>query len=726
MAEKKLSVKDLQISFRTNAGKVQAVREISFDLYKGETLAIVGESGSGKSVTSRAIMGILAGNAIVEGGKILYGDKDLLKVTEEEFHRIRGDKIAMVFQDPLSSLNPIMKIGQQLTEAMLLKNKASRKESKGVLKKLLKNLELEMEAAGVSDAKESVSRFSKIVLKQCELEASYGNAFSAAAEARALSENALLKLEKNSMDGFGNEVASVKRAANAAKDRFVVYTRAEELAGAVEQLSAVWKEYRTAVRKKQTDPAAETKLTESLRTIFEITEEAGNYPVPDFFAIGFHVLTSGESIPEDSVSDMNERFRKECEESFLKHFRENTDKAELHAVTVTDEKRKKAVEVLRDGLPAFTGEPKKAAVDEAAKRMKEAVSLCINPLEIVKDSITYTFPTSLDYAIDLYFTGEEKNLAEEKRYRKMQAKYDAIVKKGKKPDWQVIPAGLVNLPAARQDMEDTVTEMLAHLTQQLSENEACYPENSEEIIRRTDALTEYLSNVAAESVYRVTKSVAREKAIKLMESVGIDNPRKRFNQYPFEFSGGMRQRIVIAIALTANPDILICDEPTTALDVTIQAQILELINNLKRERNLSVIFITHDLGVVANMADRIAVMYAGKIVECGTSEDIFYDPRHPYTWALLSSVPDLDTKGKLESIPGTPPNMIYPPKGDAFAARNKYALEIDFEEQPPMFPVSETHSAATWLLHPNAPKLDPPEIVTERIARMKKMREENE
>ena len=220
-------------------------------------------------------------------------------------------------------------------------------------------------------------------------------------------------------------------------------------------------------------------------------------------------------------------------------------------------------------------------------------------------------------------------------------------------------------------------------------------------------------------VDKMTKRRAKNKALKLMEEVGIPEPRKRYRAYPFQFSGGMRQRIVIAIALAANPDILICDEPTTALDVTIQAQILELINRLKKERNLTVIFITHDLGVVANMADRIAVMYAGKIVEYGLSEEVFYSPAHPYTWALLSSMPDLETKEKLEAIPGTPPNMIYPPKGDAFAARNRYALNIDFEEQPPVFPISETHWAATWLLHPDAPKIDPPKAVTDRIAKMK-------
>ena len=233
---------------------------------------------------------------------------------------------------------------------------------------------------------------------------------------------------------------------------------------------------------------------------------------------------------------------------------------------------------------------------------------------------------------------------------------------------------------------------------------------------------DHLMTNASGVVEKVTKRIAKNRAIKLMDEVGIADPHRRYNQYPFEFSGGMRQRIVIAIALAANPDILICDEPTTALDVTIQSQILELINKLKQERQLSVIFITHDLGVVANMADRVAVMYAGKIVEYGTSEDVFYHSAHPYTWALLSSMPDLDTNEKLEAIPGTPPNMIYPPKGDAFAARNKYAMQIDFEKQPPMFQISDTHFAATWLLHPDAPKVEPPKAVRDRIERMKQTR----
>ena len=340
--EKILQAKNLTISFRTNEGMVRAVRDVSFDLYKGETLAIVGESGSGKSVTARSLMGILAPNAVVDAGSILYDGVNLLDLKEDEFHKYRGNRLGMIFQDPLSSLNPIMKIGKQLTESMLLNEKISKRD-------------------------------------------------------------------------------------------------------------------------------------------------------------------------------------------------------------------------------------------------------------------------------------------------------------------------------------------------------------------------------------------AKERALKLLAGVGISDSERRFNQYPFELSGGMRQRVVIAIALSANPEILICDEPTTALDVTIQAQILELINAIKEERRLSVIFITHDMGVVANMADRIAVMYAGKIVEYGTADEIFYHPAHPYTWALLASIPDLDTMEKLESIPGTPPNMLFPPKGDAFAPRNKYAMAIDFEEEPPLFQISPTHYAATWLLHPNAPRVEMPRIVTERIRRMREL-----
>jgi oligopeptide transport system ATP-binding protein len=242
------------------------------------------------------------------------------------------------------------------------------------------------------------------------------------------------------------------------------------------------------------------------------------------------------------------------------------------------------------------------------------------------------------------------------------------------------------------------------------------------IMRIGRQITETL--LLSENGKKMTANEAKEKAIKLLEEVGIPEPETRFYQYPFQLSGGMRQRIVIAIALSADPEILICDEPTTALDVTIQAQILDLINRLKEERKLSVLFITHDLGVVARMADRVAVTYAGKIVEYGTVEEIFYEAKHPYTWALLSSVPDPDSSERLEAITGVPPDMISPPRGDAFAARNPYALAIDFEQEPPFFQVSDTHFAATWLLHENAPKISTPKGLSRRIKRMKKRLEE--
>ena len=484
--EKVLSVNNLAINFKTDNGILKAVRDISFDLQRGETLCIVGESGSGKSVTSKAIMGILANNAIIESGNIMYRGENLLEVSEDQFYKIRGHKIGMIFQDPLSSLNPIVRIGKQITEAMMLNSDK--------LKIMYNDL--------ISD---DLIRYKNVVAKM----------------------NIEITNEKKKLD------------------EFISVTEAQE------------------------------GLTKAQR--------AENKKI---------------------IAEKKHAFKK---------FEEDTKKK-------------------------YQGKAKelKAVLDETEKKAKQQVN---------------------EY--------KEKVTAEHK-------------------------ANLVKL-----------NKKLAQASSEEAKK-AVKQEIEQEKLRFTNCL-------------KITKAEAKKRALEIMREVGIPQPEKRYKQYPFEFSGGMRQRIVIAIALTASPEILICDEPTTALDVTIQAQILELINKIKVERNLSCIFITHDLGVVANMADRVAVMYAGKIVEYGTAEEIFYDPKHPYTWALLSSIPDVDSAERLEAIPGTPPNMIYPPKGDAFAARSKYAMNIDFREQPPMFKVSDTHYAATWLLDPNAPKVEMPKIVSERI-----------
>src|SRR5690606_9109494 len=474
--EKVLEVKNLSISFRTPNGLVRAVRDISFDLHKGETLAIVGESGSGKSQTNRAIMGILARNSIIDQGEINYANQDLTKLSEANFHTIRGNKIGMIFQDPLSALNPIMRIGKQITEAMLVNGNRVKNRFRDLYHKEYHDYLNQLTAIRLIKEKTTAEIFEVNI------------------------NNDLSKAEKKA------KIADIKQEAQT------------KIAG----IKATLADFKTAYLESKSRAKAQIKK-------------------------------------------------------------------EIAAV-----KAERA--------------EKLALIDEKIKNER------VSGLDSVKLMI-----------------------------------------------------------AERADI-------------------------NEQFRRR----------------FKVTKKEAYEKAIKIMEEVGIPDPVKRFKQYPFQFSGGMRQRIVIAIALTADPEILICDEPTTALDVTIQGQILNLIKNIKKERDLSVIFITHDLGVVANMADRVAVMYAGKIVEYGTAEEIFYNPKHPYTWALLSSVPDLETKGKLLSIPGTPPDMLFPPKGDAFADRNQFALKIDYEEQPPFFKVSDTHYAATWLLHPDAPKVEMPEIISER------------
>ena len=719
--DKILEVKNLKISFRTNGGTVKAVRDISFDLERGKTLAIVGESGSGKSVTSKAILGILAGNSIIEGGEILYDGKDLLKIGEEDMYKIRGDKVSMIFQDPLSSLNPIVKIGQQITEAMLLKNKASRREAKVEFNKMLETLEKQMAAAAqaagadrASEAKEMCSTFDKFSIEANKLENSYN---SNAADAEGLIdtfEDIIFRVEKKQkVDLKALLRESAKRLSKMA-DPFYTKGYRDTLTDAAAKVSGCI----ASVSTLKTDSAKLQTMTaqscDVLREVQELLRKMQQQDRPDFFCIGYYAMQNpGENLQALPVAELNAKAAAFLEENFMKKFVELEDAGVIYSHDCSLAAKHELLQVLAEAKTYFSGEFEKKAALDYANKVADKVEGSIDRLEINKDSVAYTFRTSMVSGINKYFHYMKQNPKEEARFARQTAKREALIAKGKTVDWKVVPKVVFPLEGLKADLVKVIANLEARTAAQVVSADKLDSK------ARCEEINSFLKDKASKVVTVVTREIAKERAIKLMEEVGINEPRMRFYQYPFEFSGGMRQRIVIAIALSADPEILICDEPTTALDVTIQAQILELINRLKAERNLSVIFITHDLGVVANMADDIAVMYAGKIVEQGSAEDIFYDPRHPYTWALLSSMPDLDTKEKLDAIPGTPPNMIYPPVGDAFADRNKYAMQIDFEQQPPMFEVSETHRAATWLLHPDAPKVEIPKIITDRIARMK-------
>ena len=547
-----LSVQDLRVSFKTDEGLVHAVRGVSFDLHQGETLCIVGESGSGKSVTSKTIMGILPASAIIESGSVRYEGEDLTKVEESEFHRIRGHKIGRIFQDPLSSLNPIRKVGKQITEARLV-NSNHRKERF--------DKRISVEEAAYKNCK--VKRKSKIREAKNKVVASDS------------SFNDKISTLENALRDKKNELSSLKKDDASYADKLAEYNSLKD--ETAKQIAAV----------KAEKKAAHKQLASLIAPA-----------------------------------------RKEANEAY---------KAEYPSL--------------------------KAALDEAKKKAKEA-------------NQAYKAEADAEH---------NKNLAplkEEKKQYLEKSKKDFI-------EW------------TKRDKKSRPS-----LKEKLVSYKAGYDEIASKIGKENE---EYKKK------FKLTRKEAKQIALKVMAEVGIPQPEVRFNQYPFEFSGGRRQRIVIAIALTANPEILICDEPTTALDVTIQAQILELINRLKAERHRSIIFISHDLGVVANRADRVAVRYAGKIVEVGTANEIFYDPRHPYTWALLSSIPDIDSHEQLEASPGTPPYLLNPPKGDAFAARNKYAMAIDFVQEPPYFKISETHYASTWLLDKRAPHVEKPKIVSQRI-----------
>ena len=682
--EKILEVKDLRISFKTSSGTVKAVRGISFDLYKGKTLAIVGESGSGKSVTSRAILGILANNKIVEGGQILYDGKDLLALKEEQFTKIRGSKISMIFQDPLSALNPIMRVGKQLTEPMFLKAKASRREAKKDLRSFFKG--------------ERVSRKELNVTNSLSLRKLGRNEFN--------KEKYLLRIKPE----YSFKDIDVLKELHNNENLFKQFNHINDLIASYKNAySNLNKDLLNEAQEKLKEISSLNKNL--LKDLFlnKIFKNPTNRPI---FKFGQRFVDN-ESNKIKACKFYNDSIKFSDYKSDLISMM-NYD----HSKAI--EARKEVVKLIKEFDTKYFADFKSFDAKNALKDIKiiqKVIKRCDYSFSQEKDDIVLVYPVSLRNYI-IQYKVSIKLIAQRKKFVSNYINEDGSFKEIPAK----IRAGIRETIVKPEEFLKTMTsynhEIISYIEEDLK-NDSFNADSSFE------SFTKFFSNEFVKSKIRVRKKEAKDRALKLLKAVGIPDEKRRYKQYPFEFSGGMRQRIVIAIALSSNPEILICDEPTTALDVTIQAQILELINKLKDEMNLSIIFITHDLGVVANMADDIAVMYAGKIVEYGTVYDIFYDPRHPYTWALLGSMPDLNTKEKLEAIPGTPPNMLLPPKGDAFALRNKYAMEIDFEKQPPFYKISDTHFAATWLLDEKAPDVKAPKVVRDRILRSLKEHPEN-
>ena len=636
--DKVLQVKNLTINFRTINGQLQAVRNVSFDLHRGKTMAIVGESGSGKSVTSRAILGILANNAIVKGGNIYYSGQDLLKISEDQFHKIRGDKIAMIFQDPLSSLNPIVRIGKQLTEAMILKNKANRKNSRNefnsYMKRLVHYMDLTTPNAEISN-KQKAEDFDKFEFKHLEIENAYNVAYTNADDLIAEIDNAIFEASRRVYDNYNKVIKNIIKFAPLTENQFFIndMTVVYSVIAAIQEL-----------RKHDNFEESVEKTIEQMKILKEEFLKAKAKKVPNFFSLAYYLTFVNPEIPNMTIEEMDELTREKLDNDFMLEFISRAKKALIYSHNESLEKTKIAIAIIEQ-LKAKIHNSE--VVNEVKKMFKLSCNIVedsIDKLDIYRTSAAYTYRSGLKDLIDKYFAADKINAEMQKNYDKQKEKYDKIIAKGKTPNYNLIPINLWDKNELLDSVYESMENVLTYLREFLSNKEII------DFDKRAVDLIDFFKEKASNIVNVVTQRSAKTKAIKLMEEVGIPEPYRRYKQYPFEFSGGMRQRIVIAIALAANPEILICDEPTTALDVTIQSQILELINKLKVERNLSIIFITHDMGVVANMADEISVMYAGKIVEYGSAEDIFYDPKHPYTWALLSSMPDLDTKEKLDSI----------------------------------------------------------------------------
>ena len=574
-----LSLKDVDVKFNVRGRTLQAIRNVSLDVYENECLAIVGESGSGKSVLTKTFAGMLDANGFIPHGSIIFSDDDLSK-TDAKLTGLNLD----IYRSAIKNLNKFSTYERGAEEYCKFKQ-----------------LENELKHAGALDPKEVDEYNRKVKDKEDDI-----------IDAR----NYLWTLDKKIKEDVPEIQATELK-----------------IAGFQAELKQIQQDHEALVKQRKAEALADTTTLQKKREQVEALKK-----------------TWAEKIAKPEK--------------------------EANPNGLSDEKIKRNTLIAREIVLSIGRYPGKDKLIFWHK-LKKALKLAMYTGEDLND------PDVKNKIFEkVAFRVEFKEYDEANKTLHGYAIIDCAKVKYTK-DWQQIRGRRIATV-----FQDPMTSLNPVIT------------------IGKQIMTYILKH------QKCSKTEAKERAIDIMGKVGIPDPEKRFDDYPFEYSGGMRQRIVIAIALSCQPKILICDEPTTALDVTIQAQILQLIKDLQKELGFTIVFITHDLGVVANIAERVAVLYGGQIVEIGSVEDIFYDPKHPYTWALLSSLPQLAEKGgDLFSIQGTPPSLYNKIVGDAFAPRNEYAMEIDFVKEPPMFKVSDTHYAKTWLLDPRAPKTEAPEII---------------
>jgi ABC-type oligopeptide transport system ATPase subunit len=514
--DKILQVKNLKISFRTSSGTLKAVRNISFDLERGKTLAIVGESGSGKSVTSKAVLGILAGNSIVEGGEILYDGRDLLKISEEEMCTIRGNRISMIFQDPLSSLNPIVKIGRQITEAMLLKNKSNRRSARNEFNSKLSLLKKHMMAACGDSAKvsEMCKTFDRFNIEAIKMENSYNIAYGEADSLLGEVHDFLFLASKNQRQDVKASLKVFFTSLRRIKDPFLTKAYDAKLAELTAALHQSKGQYRPARKNEEVKPLPETMI-QTLEQLEEVLKEICAQSRPNFFRIGYYRLTNpNEDLSGKSVDELNEMTLTYLDDHFMLEFLGMIAKGLEHAELAANEKKAAILPELEAARDFYAGDFGKKAAESKAKNLAKKVEGAIDRLDLNKDSAMYSFRTAMATTINAFFSAKRKNPKEEARFARQTKRREKLIAKGRTVDWKVVPKTVY-------DLDELKAEIVAVLDRAIASCKAAKVSTQEALSVKAVAMVDHFKACASEVVYKVTRHMAKERAIKLMAEVGI-------------------------------------------------------------------------------------------------------------------------------------------------------------------------------------------------------------